>query len=153
MEISPVYSLEGLMLKLKLQYFGHLMWREELTHLKRPWCWERLKTGGEGDNRGWDGWMASPTRWTWAWASLGSCWWTGKSGVLQSMGSQRVRHDWATELNWTTKVARWGLKSRKQIQREFKINLFLFTLLWHTGYFELMAVETLWAPEKLLPLP
>ena len=60
-EVSPGCSLEGLMLKLKLQYFGHLMWR---THLKRPWCWERLKAGGEGDDRGWDGWMASPIRWT-----------------------------------------------------------------------------------------
>ena len=75
-------------------------WCEELTHWKRPWFWERLKAGGEGDNRGWDGWMASPTRWTWVWASSGSWWWTGRPSVLQSMGSQRVRHDWATELNW-----------------------------------------------------
>ena len=67
---------------------------------KRPWCWERLKAGGEGDDRGCDGWMASLTPWTWVWASFGSWWWTGKPGVLQSMGSQRVRHDWATELNW-----------------------------------------------------
>ena len=56
--------------------------------------------GEEGDNRGWDGWMASPTRWTWVWASSRSCWWTRKTGVLQSMGSQRVWHDWATELNF-----------------------------------------------------
>ena len=67
---------------------------------KRPWCWERLKVGGEGDNRGWDGWIESPIWWTWLWASSGSSWWTGKPGVLQSMGSQRVGHDWATELNW-----------------------------------------------------
>ena len=67
---------------------------------KRPWCWERLKEGGEGDNRGWYGWMASPTQWTWVWASSKSLWWTGKPGMLQSMGSQRVGHDWATELNW-----------------------------------------------------
>ena len=73
-------------------------WWEELTHWKRPWCWERLKAGGEGDDRGWDGWMASPTQWTWVWASSGSWWWTGKPGVLQSMGSQRVRHEWGTEL-------------------------------------------------------
>ena len=72
-------------------------WCKELTHLKRPWCWERLKVGGEGDNRGWDGWMASPTQWTWVWVSSGSWWWTGKPGVLQSMGLQRVRHDWGTE--------------------------------------------------------
>ena len=65
------------------------------------WCWEKLKAVGEGDNRGWDGWMASPTPWTWVWVNSGSWWWTGRPGVLQSMGSQRVRHDWATELNWT----------------------------------------------------
>ena len=70
-------------------------------HLKRPWCWERLKAGGEGDDREWDGWMASPTRWTWVWVSSRSWWWTGKPGVLHSMGSQRVRHDGVTELNWT----------------------------------------------------
>ena len=62
----------------------------------RPWCWERLKAGGEGSDRGWDGWMASLTRWTWVWASFRSWWWIGKPGVLQSIGSQRVRHDWTT---------------------------------------------------------
>ena len=67
---------------------------------KRPWCWERLTAREEGDDRGWDGWMASPTWWIWVWASSGSQWWTGKPGVLQSMGSQKVRYDW-TELNWT----------------------------------------------------
>ena len=72
---------------------------EEVTHLKRPWCWERLKAGGEGDNRGWDGWMASLTQWTWIWVNSGSQWWTGRPGVLHSMGSQRVVLDWATELN------------------------------------------------------
>ena len=74
---------------------------EELTHLKRPWCWERLKAGGEGDDRGWDVWMASLTQRIWVGARSGSWWWTGKHGVLQSMESQRVRHDWVTELNWT----------------------------------------------------
>ena len=78
---------------------------EELAHWKRPWCWERLKAGGEGDDRGWDGWMALPTWWTWVWANSRSWWWTGKPGVLQSMGSQRVGHDWGTELN---KVPRKG---------------------------------------------
>ena len=73
-------------------------WSEEMTHWKRPCCWERLKAGGEGDNRGWDGWIASPTQWTWVWASSGSYWWTEKPGVLQSMGLQWVRHDWVTEL-------------------------------------------------------
>ena len=66
---------------------------------KRPWCWERLKAGGEGDDRGWDGWMASPTRWTWVWVNSRSWWWTGRPGVLQSMGSQRVGYNWVTELN------------------------------------------------------
>ena len=70
----------------------------------KDWCWERLRTGGEGNNRGWDGWMASPTRWTCVWASSGSWWWTGKPGILQSMGLQRVRHDWVTELNWIIKT-------------------------------------------------
>ena len=65
------------------------------------WCWEGLGAGGEGDDRGWDGWMASPTQWTWVWVNSGSWWWTGRPGVLGFMGSQRVRHDWATELNWT----------------------------------------------------
>ena len=68
---------------------------------KKPWCWERLKAEGEGDDRRWDSWMASLTQWTWVWVSSGSWWWTGRPGVLQSMGSQRVRHNWATELNWT----------------------------------------------------
>ena len=76
-------------------------WCKELTHWKRPWCWERLKAGGEGDDRGWDGWMASPTLWTWVWVSSGSWWWTGKPGVLQCTGLQRVGHNWLTELNWT----------------------------------------------------
>ena len=80
---------------LKIQYFGHL------THWKRPWCWERLKAGGEADDRGWDGWMASLTQWMWVWVDYGSWWWTGRPGVLWFMGSQRVGHDWATELNWT----------------------------------------------------
>ena len=94
-EINPGISLEGMMLKLKLQYCG-----EELTHWKRPWCREGLGAGEEGDDRGCDGWMASLTRWTWVWVNSGSWWWTGRPGVLRFMGSQRVGHDWATELNW-----------------------------------------------------
>ena len=74
-------------------------WCKELTHWKGPWCWERLKAGGEGDDRGWDGWMASPTWWTWVWVGSGSWWWTGKPAVLWSVGSQRAGHNWATELN------------------------------------------------------
>ena len=76
-------------------------WYEELTHLKRPWCWKRLKAGGVGDDRGWDGWMATPTQWTWVWVDSGIWWWTGRPGVLWFTGLQRVRHDWVTELNWT----------------------------------------------------
>ena len=82
-------------------------WWDELTHLKRPWCWERLKARGEGDDRGWDGWTTSPTQWTWVWVNSGSWWWTGRPGVLQSVGLQRVGHDW-TELmgelthSWTS---------------------------------------------------
>ena len=93
-EISPEYSLEGLMLKLKLQYLA--TWFEELTHLKRPWCWERLKER-EGDNRGWDGCMASLTQWIWVWVSSRNWWWIGRPGVLQSLRSQ----SWAVQLNWT----------------------------------------------------
>ena len=80
------------MLKLQLA-----TWCEELTHWKRPWCWERLKAGGEGGNRGWGGWMASPTPWTWVWANSRRQWRTGKPDMLQSIGSPRVRHDFVTE--------------------------------------------------------
>ena len=79
-------------------------WWKEPTHCKRPWCWERLKVGEEGDDRGWDGWMESSTPWTWIWASSGSWWWIGKPGMLQSMGLQRVGHDWATGMNWTEEM-------------------------------------------------
>ena len=78
-----------------------LPYAEGLTYLKRPWCWERLRAGGEGANGGWDGWMASLTQWTWVWVNSGSWWWRGKSGMRRFMGSQRVGHNWATELNWT----------------------------------------------------
>jgi len=76
-------------------------WCEELIHWKRLWCWERLRAGGERDDRGWDGWMASLTQLTWVWVYSRSWWWTGRPGVLWFMGSQWVRHDWGTELNWT----------------------------------------------------
>ena len=76
-------------------------WCEELTHWKRCWCWERLRAGGEGDNRGWDGWMASLTQWTRVWLDSGSWWWRGRPGVLRFMGLQRIGHDWVAELNWT----------------------------------------------------
>ena len=79
-------------------------WCEELAHLRRHWCWGRLRAGGEGDDRGWYGWMASPTQWTWIWVDYGSWWWIGRPGVLQFMGLQRVGHDWVTELNWTNTI-------------------------------------------------
>ena len=83
-EFSPGYSLGALMLKLKLQYFGHLMKR--VDSLEKTWCWEGLGAGGEGANRGWDGWMASLIRWTWVWVNSGSWWWTGRPGMLRFMG-------------------------------------------------------------------
>ena len=97
-KISPKYSLEGLMLKLKLQYFGYLRWRTD--SLEKTLMLGKLKSRGEGDDRGWDALMAS-TQWMWVWASSVRWWWTGSLGMLQSIGSQRVRHDWMTELNWT----------------------------------------------------
>ena len=98
-EISPEYLLEGLRLKLKLQYFGHLMQRTD--SLEKTLMLGKIEGRKRRNNRG-HGWMASPTQWTWVWANSRSWWWTGKPGVLQSMGSQRVGHDWETELNiWT----------------------------------------------------
>ena len=91
------------MLKLKLQYFGHLIRRVDSLKmtLMLKITLMGLGAGGEGDDRRWDGWMASPTRWTWVWVNSRSWWWTGRPGVLRFMGSQRVGQDWATELNWT----------------------------------------------------
>ena len=91
--------MEGLMLNLKLQYFGHLMRRTD--SLEKTLMLEKIEGGRRGDDRGLDVWMASPTQCTWVWVNSGSWWWTGRPGVLQSMGLQRVGHDWATELNWT----------------------------------------------------
>ena len=97
-EISPGCSLEGLMLELKLQYFGHLMQRAD--SFAKTLMQGKIEGRGKGDDRGRDGWMASPTQWTWVWVDSGSWWWTGKPGVLRFMGLQRVGHDWVTELNW-----------------------------------------------------
>ena len=109
-------------------------WWEELTHLKEPWCWERLKEGGEKDDRGWDGWMASLTRWTWVWVSFRNRWWTGKPGLLQSMGLQRVGHEWASKLTDTCIWIRkkndvwsilynflWALQKKHSIDAIFKL--------------------------------
>ena len=97
-EISPRCSLEGLMLKLKLQYFGHLMRRTD--SLEKTLMLGGNGAGGERDDRGWDGWVASPAQWTWAWVGYRSWGWTGRPGVQQSMGSQRVGYDWVSELSW-----------------------------------------------------
>ena len=109
-EISPEYSFKGLILKLKLQYFGHLMWRT--NSFDKSLTLGKLKVGGKGDNRGWDGWMASPTQWTWVWVNSGSWWLPGKPGVLQSMGSQKFGQDWVTELTdlaiWRLQFKLWG---------------------------------------------
>ena len=93
-EINPEYSLEGLMLKLNFNTLA--IWCKEPTHWKIFWCWERLEAE-EGDDRGWDGWMASPTQWAWVWVNSGSWRWTGRPVMLQSIGSQRVGCDWATD--------------------------------------------------------
>ena len=100
-EISPEYSLEGLMLKLKLQYFGYLMWRTD--SLEKTLMLGKIEGRRREDDRGWDGWMASLTQWTWVFISFGDWWWTRKPGMLQSMGSQRVGNDWAAELNFPYK--------------------------------------------------
>ena len=109
-EISPGISLEGMMLKLKLQYSGHLMRRVDLLE-------KTLMLGGiggrrKGDDRGWDSWMASLTRWTWVWVSSGSWWWTGRPGVLRFIGSQRVGHDWATDLIWSDLNSNYKINSK-----------------------------------------
>jgi len=97
-EISPEYSLEGLMLKLKFQCFGHLL--QKTDSLEKMLMLGKIKGREEGDDRECSGWMASLSRWTWVWANFGSWWWTGKTGMLQSMGSQWVRYDWSSKLNW-----------------------------------------------------
>ena len=114
-EIGPEYSLEGLILKLKLQYFGHLMWRTD--HLKRPWCWVRLKAGGEGDDREWDHWMAPMTQWTWVWVSLGVD--DGQGGLMCSSPWGCKEPDTTEWLNWT-----------EELQNEFHLcGLKLFSIL------------------------
>ena len=97
-EISPVCSLEGLMLKLKLQYFGHLMWRA--ASLEKTLMLGEIEGRRRGQQR-WDGWLASPTQWIWVWVDSESWWRTGRPGILRFMGLQRVGHNWATDLNWT----------------------------------------------------
>ena len=105
---------------------------------KRPWCWQRLKAGGEGDDRGWDGWMASPTWQTWVWVNSGSWWWTGRPGVLRYMGSQRVRHDWATELNWKSN---WLPGDGAKRQWELSFNRFTVSVLQNEKVLEIQQCD------------
>ena len=98
-EISPGIYLEGMMLKLRLQYFGHLMRRADL--FEKTLMLGNIEERRTGDVRGWDGWMASPTQWTWVWVNSGSWWWIGRPGMLWFMESQGVIHDWASEVNWS----------------------------------------------------
>ena len=120
-EISPGCSLEGLMPKLKLQYFGHMMRRADLFEKTR------LRAGGEGDDRGWDGRMASPTQWTWIWVDSRSWWWTGRPGVLWLMELQRVGHDWATSFYFTLSIIE--LISRRAISLKLR-NIYKFEFLF-----------------------
>ena len=136
-EISPEYSLERLMLKLKFQFFGHLMQRA--NSFKRPCCWERLKAGGEGDNRGWDDWMAKLIQWTWVWASSWRWCRTGKPGVLQCMAPQ----SWTRLSNWITK--RMLTKFLSEEQRNLEV--------WrHTknNYCSQMMFRLLKVPKKIV---
>ena len=99
---TSVRSCRALLAQGDLEFYSESHTWEAFGGLRveKPWCWERLKVGRERNNRGWDGWMASPTQWMWVWVNSRSWWWTGRPGVLQSMQLQGVRHNWAIELNW-----------------------------------------------------
>ena len=125
-EISPGCSLEGLILKLKLQYFGHLMWRAD--SLEKTLLLGGFRGRRRRDDWRWDGWMASPTQRTWVWVNSRSWWWTGKAGMLQFMGLQRVGHDSATELYWADMNFKWLIKYTER-NLFHKCNLF-WTYIW-----------------------
>ena len=140
------------------------MWR--VDSLIWCWCWEGLRVGGEGDDRGWDGWMASLTQWTWVWVNSGSWWWIGRPGVLWSMGSQRVGHNWVTELNWTELntvlvfffLAYFTLYNRLQFhpshQNWFKCILFNGWVILHCVYVPWLSYPFIcWWTSRLLPCP
>ena len=128
---------------------------EELTHWKRPWCWEGLGAGGEGDNRGWDGWIASPTRWAWVWVDSGSWWWTGRPGMLQFMGSQNQTRlsDW-TELNWNPQ--RFSQEEQEPIMTRLLTSSELLPILahlpclWEYGL-KIEKSQNLFLPQKVFP--
>ena len=139
-EIQPVHS-EG---DQPWDFFGRndakaetpVLWPPYAKSWKGLWYWEGLGVGGEGDDRGWDGRMASLTRWTWVWVNSGSLWWTGRPGVLRFMGSQRVGHDWVTELNWTDTVLKQLGMNRLEARFQFSLCL----------SFSLSSVLTSWTP-------
>ena len=120
-EISPEYSLKDWCWSWNFNTLA--TWCKELTHWERPWFWERLKTG-EGDDRGWAGWMTSLNQWTWVWASFGSWRWAGKPGVLQSMGLQSVGHVWVTELNCTDYTGFWAMSWRHEDKPDYRFYKF-----------------------------
>ena len=122
---------------------------EELTHWKRLWCWEGFGAGGEGDARGWDGWMASLTRWTWVWVNSGSWWWTGRPGMLRFMGSQRFGHDWATDLIWSDSTLPL-LYFLVLPSPEFMKPTSTSALLWHTILLRKCTRSTGTQPEGLV---
>ena len=120
-------------------------WCEQLTHWKRPWCWERLKAGREGEDRGWDGWMPSLTRWTWVWVNFGSWWWTGRPGVLQSTGSQRVGHNWATELtDWLTREGWENTQMKHYIKTTVVIGVIKHEFMYTYGTGQSSLILTDW---------
>ena len=124
-----------------------------MTHWKRPWCWETLKVGGEGDDRGWDGWKASPTQWTWIWVNSRSWWQTGRPGMLQSMELQRVRHKWETELNWLHGwLLNWCIMSVSigSAMREENISCLLLQLLHQSERINMSAVLPLESTSHLV---
>ena len=130
---QPEYSLEVQ----SWSWISNILvtWCEELTHWERPWCWERLRAGGEGDDIGWDGWMAS-LKWTWVWVDSGNWWWTGRPGVLWFMGSQRVRHDWAT-------------KEQNIIVVQLLSHVQLFATPWTAAHQAFLSFTTSWSLLKL----
>ena len=123
--LPTVVDIRIIWIKFSLSVHFSSPWCKELIHLKRPWCWEKLRAGGKGDNRGWDGWMASPTRWRWVWVNSRNWWWTGRPSVLQSVGSQsRTWLNW-TELNWKDSLSRNFILPSKTESRSLYICSFM----------------------------
>ena len=118
-----------------------ILWPPDAKNwLTRLWCWERLKVGGEGDDRGWDGWIASLTQWTWVWVNSRSWQWTGRPGVLQSMGLQRVGHDWGTELNWYESLRVPGPFVEKGVLSPIKYPNTHVEISWQCAYYSISGL-------------